>query len=49
MCNKRTKQLSDFQDFVDNLADNLDDIESREFSTADNEEHMERLSEQCDD
>lgn len=45
MCEKRTKQLSDFQDFVDNLDANLDEIENRDLSVADNEEYMASLSE----
>ncbi len=46
MCEKRTKQLSDFQNFVDNLDENMDELESRELSDEDNRDEFETLSEQ---
>ncbi len=43
------KQLSDFQNFVDNLDENMDEIENRDLSDADIIGDTKTLSEQCDD
>ncbi len=45
MCEKRTKQLSDFQDFVDNLDENMDELDTRDLSDADITGDTETLSE----